>query len=391
LVWLFDESYGLVTPEEAEVCLPASSKWLNRLAKGDRIHFVDTSDRDRYLEVIHIEKHGVWAQSMNSAFVATGTILQHLSEHLPSPNPHETLIGVIPNIEGHLLLQCGDRLLLTPTMEPSTNAQLDKSGCVRRPARIGCTLPENFKDIRVGDSVWLDEGKIGGVVEQKDDSGLTIHILHARPNGEKLKGDKGINFPDSILRIPAMTKRDRINLRFVVEHADLVAMSFSSNRQDVVDLLNEIELIGNRRPGILLKIETRRGFENLPDMLLEAMKAPACGVIIARGDLAVEFGYQRLAEVQEEILRMCEAAHTPVILATQGLEKLAKQGIPSRVEISDTAMLNRAECVMLKKGTHILEAVEALDNILCRMQRQQNKKRSVVRELKLAKAFKSYA
>ena len=137
-------------------------------------------------------------------------------------------------------------------------------------------------------------------------------------------------------------------------------------------------------PAIVLKIETRRGFENLPDMLLTAMRSPCCGVMIARGDLAVECGFERLAEVQEEILWICEAAHVPVIWATQVLETLAKEGMPSRAEITDAAMGHRAECVMLNKGPHVLSAVRVLDDILRRMQAHQAKKRAMLRELRLA-------
>jgi pyruvate kinase len=144
---------------------------------------------------------------------------------------------------------------------------------------------------------------------------------------------------------------------------------------------------GDRQPAIVLKIETKRGFENLPAMLLEAMKAPRCGVMIARGDLAVECGFERLAEVQEEMLWICEAAHVPVVWATQVLEALAKQGMPSRAEITDAAMGHRAECVMLNKGPHILSAVRTLDDILKRMEAHQCKKRSMMRELHLAHAL----
>ena len=134
----------------------------------------------------------------------------------------------------------------------------------------------------------------------------------------------------------------------------------------------------------MLKIETRRGFRNLPDMLLTAMRTPGCGVMIARGDLAVECGFERLAEVQEEILWVCEAAHVPVIWATQVLESLAKLGMPSRAEITDAAMGHRAECVMLNKGPHVVSAVSVLDDILRRMQPHQSKKRAMLRELHLA-------
>ena len=146
--------------------------------------------------------------------------------------------------------------------------------------------------------------------------------------------------------------------------------------------------LGDRRPAVVLKIETKRGFENLPAMLLEAMKAPRCGVMIARGDLAVECGFERLAEVQEEILWFCEAAHVPVIWATQVLESLAKAGQPSRAEITDAAMSHRAECVMLNKGPYVTEAVHMLDDILRRMHGHQTKKRPQLRELRLVSGFR---
>jgi pyruvate kinase len=137
----------------------------------------------------------------------------------------------------------------------------------------------------------------------------------------------------------------------------------------------------------MLKIETRRGFERLPETLLAALRMPCCGVMIARGDLAVECGFERLAEVQEEILWICEAAHVPAVWATQVLEGLAKQGTPSRAEITDAAMGHRAECVMLNKGPHIVAAVRMLDDILQRMEGHQFKKRNMLRELRLAHAL----
>jgi len=99
--------------------------------------------------------------------------------------------------------------------------------------------------------------------------------------------------------------------------------------------------------------------------------------------LAVEAGWERLSELQEDILWICEAAHVPVIWATQVLEGLAKKGLPSRAEITDAAMSARAECVMLNKGPHILSAVRFLDGILSRMQAHQYKKRDLMRQLEV--------
>jgi pyruvate kinase len=101
----------------------------------------------------------------------------------------------------------------------------------------------------------------------------------------------------------------------------------------------------------------------------------------------VECGYPRLAEVQEEILWISEAAHIPVIWATQVLETLAKKGVPSRSEITDAAMGERAECVMLNKGPYLVTAVSVLADILTRMQAHHEKKRSMLRQLHLAAAL----
>ncbi|MEE9253663.1 MAG: pyruvate kinase, partial [Pseudomonadales bacterium] len=114
------------------------------------------------------------------------------------------------------------------------------------------------------------------------------------------------------------------------------------------------------------------------------MRSPSVGVMVARGDLAVEIGYARLAEVQEQILWMCEAAHVPVIWATQVLKDLAKKGIPSRAEVTDAAMSGRAECVMLNKGPFIVNAVEFLSGVLERMAEHQNKKTSKLRQLNVS-------
>jgi pyruvate kinase len=134
----------------------------------------------------------------------------------------------------------------------------------------------------------------------------------------------------------------------------------------------------------MLKIETQRGFEQLPTLLLSAMRAGSGSVMIARGDLAVECGFERLAEVQEEILWLCEAAHVPVIWATQVLESLASGGVPSRAEVTDAAMSDRAECVMLNKGPRVVQAVQTLDSILRRMQNHQHKKSALLRSLHIA-------
>jgi pyruvate kinase len=245
-------------------------------------------------------------------------------------------------------------------------------------------LPEIFADLCPQEPVWFDDGKIGGIIESVSPERVTVRVTIAKPDGDKLGEDKGINFPNSAIRLPAMTNKDIADLAFVVKHADIVGLSFVRRPEDVAALQSKLARLNASEMGIMLKIETRTAFEHLPAILLQAMRGGKVGVMIARGDLAVECGWERLAEVQEEILWVCEAAHIPVIWATQVLENLAKTGAPSRAEITDAAMGERAECVMLNKGPHLVQAVQVLDDILCRMEAHQSKKSARLRRLHLS-------
>ena len=386
-IWLMAEGSSGALPENADVSLFVAAEWLAGLQPEDTIKLVDTADRDRCFYVVAVENDGVWVHCSQTTFVMSGTVLEHCDKTKEAIIGYETEIKNIPPLEGSLLLHQDDRLLIRADQQLGRQPEFDEGGKVVAPAEIGCTLPEVFDYVAVGDPVWLDDGKIGAVVESKSSEGLLVRITYARPNGTKLRCDKGINFPDTQLHLPALSALDKTYLVFIVEHADIVAMSFANSSEDVRELNAEIRRIGKGSPGVVLKIETKRGFESLPEMLLEAMHASSCGVMIARGDLAVECGYQRMAEIQEEILWACEAAHVPVIWATQVLETLARDGIPTRAEITDAAMGQRAECIMLNKGSYILKALNYLDDILQRMATHQEKKRPQMRKLKLAGTF----
>jgi pyruvate kinase len=283
-----------------------------------------------------------------------------------------------------LRLRPGDTLIVTRDLTPGEPALFDAAGHCVRPARIGCTLPEVFAAARPGERILFDDGAIAGVVRAVHENELRVEINQTPVRGARLRGDKGINLPDSRLVLGALTEKDLRDLRFVAKHADMVGLSFVGSSRDVFAMQAQLARQKSDQLGLVLKIETRRAFERLPSLLLAAMRSPVAGVMIARGDLAVECGYERLAELQEEILWISEAAHVPVIWATQVLESLAKEGRPSRAEITDAAMSERAECVMLNKGPYIVEAVHTLDDILRRMQGHQHKKRPMLRKLRLA-------
>jgi len=255
------------------------------------------------------------------------------------------------------------------------------------PGRVSLPIPQIYRDVRRGETVCFDDGRIAGIIEKKNPDRLQVRITHTRRPVERLASDKGVNFPDTQLGLPALGAKDLQDLEFAARHADMVGLSFANRPEDVQELRKHLLELDCKDLGVVLKIETKWGFANLPDLILEAMKFPACGVMIARGDLAVELGFERLAEVQEEILWLCESAHVPVIWATQVLEGLTRRGHASRAEITDAAMSGAAECVMLNKGPHITQAVRTLDNILQRMQGHHAKKRSLLRKLQVAADF----
>jgi pyruvate kinase len=277
----------------------------------------------------------------------------------------------------YLRLGTGDHLLLTREAHGSPPHHAEP-----RPAQIGCSLPEAFTVTRRGHHVWLDDGKLGGVVEAVEQNSIELRITSAAAKGAKLRAGKGINLPDAALDIDLLGSHSEDALEFAAEHADIVELSFVSRAQEVERVNGYLDQHSRPEVGMILKIETRRAFEHLPGMLLAALggERPA-GVMIARGDLAVECGYERLAEVQEEILWLCQAAQVPVIWATQVLDQLARTGRPSRAEITDAAMGVRAECVMLNKGPRIIEAISVLDDILGRMEQHHRKQRSLLPRL----------
>lgn len=276
----------------------------------------------------------------------------------------------------------GEHIILTkePTLGKrskfgAANEQLEK-------AEIGVQLPNIIDDVNLGDIILFDDGMIESIVLDKMDGQLEIVITNCYKS--KLSSRKGINLPNTQLNLPALTEADLKNIPFVIQHADIVGYSFVRTREDVKQLYAHLFENGGKDLGVVFKIENKEAFENLPGILLEGMKHNKIGVMIARGDLAVEIGFERISEVQNQILWICEAAHIPVIWATQVLENLAKTGIPTRAEVSDAALGSYAECVMLNKGPFINDAITTLKDILIRMETHSFKRKSSLRPLKVA-------
>ena len=364
---------GRVAPADTLNRIPLPRDFIDALRPGDRIAFRDARGSRRTLSV-NGKDAGCWqVHCRDTAYLLPG--LRLAVERGPREETLTAKVGQLPALEQFLLLRIGDRLRVH--REPCTGrpAVVDADGAVNAPARIGCTSEEVFRHLRVGEPVVFDDGRIRGEIVERRDDRFEVEVVYAAEGGARLRADKGINFPQSDLQFSGLTAKDRQDLRFIARHADMVNVSFVNRVADVQELLSELRALqAEDSLGIILKIETQSGFNNLTDILIEAMQAPRVGVMIARGDLAVECGWENMARIQEEILSLCQSAHVPVVWATQVLENLAKKGIPSRAEITDAAMAQRAECVMLNKGPHISLAVRMLDYILRNMEDYRHKR-----------------
>jgi pyruvate kinase len=261
-------------------------------------------------------------------------------------------IGQVKRRAGERLV-AGDRFkLVTDAASFTQNAMIEAV----------CEPPNVLRHLSPGTEVALDDGKLGGVVEACAPGCATVHVLRTQLKGFKLRPERGLTFPRAELRLDPLTKDDLTDLDFVAHNADMVGFSFVQSAADISRLQEELAARRNdwRRLGIVAKIETAQAVANLPDIIVRAAGKQPFGVMIAHGDLAVAIGFERLAEMQEEILWLCEAAHVPVIWATQVLEEMVKSGLPTRGEMTDAAMGTRAECMMLNKGPNVGEAITAL-------------------------------
>jgi len=331
------------------VVLPVEGEGLDALQRGDRLRGRDASGRWRELVVLDTATDGIGMSCNQRCRFIRGLRFQQEGGRAWLE------VADLPAAPGELLLRPGDVLRLTavPTEAPDA---------------VACSLPEVFASLSEGERVLFDDGRIEAVIHSVSPAELGLTITHARPRGSRLRNDKGINFPDSPLALPALTAKDQGDLAFATEHADLLSYSFVHSVADIEALQLALQRAGREDLPVVLKIETRRAFLDLPRLLLAAMRRPApVGVMIARGDLAIECGWEALAEIQEEILRICAAAHVPCIWATQVLEAMARTGMPTRAEITDAAMGARAEVVMLNKGPNITATVRTLREIVDRM------------------------
>ena len=363
-----------VSDEDIPQTFPVEEQVFTLLEVGDELELIDTRNKKRRLKVAAKEAGRIQLHAYETCYLATGMEIRTNRQDLPG-----FVLGEVAPQEMAIILREGDTLRIDKAPIPGEPAVIDEDGHLVREAHTSCQLKAVFEQVQVGEAVLFDDGKIAAEIIEKSADYFRVKILRAKLNGAKLKAEKGINFPTTDLGISGLTAKDREDLAFVVEHADAVNYSFVNSAADVEALLLELKrLKAIDQLNIILKIETRRAYNNLTSILLAAMRTRYIGVMIARGDLAVETGWDNIGLVQREIIAQCNAAHIPVVWATQVLENLAKKGLPSRSEITDVVNAVQAECVMLNKGLYITHAIRLLSKIMRDTERYSSKKEAML-------------
>jgi len=227
-------------------------------------------------------------------------------------------------------------------------------------SRVGTTYPELAGDVARGDTLLLDDGAIELLVQAVD--GSTIHCMVV--GGGKLSNSKGINKKGGGLSAPALTDKDRADIRFAAEiGADYVAVSFVRNGDDV-RLARELLQEAGGRCGIVAKVERAEALRAIDDII-----HAADAVMVARGDLGVEIGDAELPAVQKRLISRTRDLNSVVITATQMMQSMIESPIPTRAEVFDVAnaVLDGTDAVMLSAessiGKYPAKVVEALDRI----------------------------
>src|SRR5438309_3364808 len=243
------------------------------------------------------------------------------------------------------------------TLQTGTRFILDQDAAAGDSNRVQLPHAELFESVRPGTSILIDDGKVRLNVIEADAGQIVSEVKVGGADSD----NKGVNVPDVVVPIPALTEKDRDDLVFALEQrADWIALSFVQRPEDVAEARS---LIGERA-ALLAKIEKPAAIDRLNDII-----ALADAVMVARGDLGVELPPEQVPPLQNKIVATARQFGKPVVVATQMLESMVTSPTPTRAEVSDvaTAIYDGADAVMLSAesatGQYPLEAVQMMDRI----------------------------
>jgi pyruvate kinase len=356
--------------EPAHICV--DRYFFKKIKKGSTVKVVDVNGKKACITITELDKR-------HAEGVIDKKVYLDASSKLSLKGNKGAILNIDSQVEPIRLFK-EDLLVITERDELGRSAKVDENGELIKPARISCSFKGIAVDINVGESVFIDDGKIGLEVVEKGAQSIKCRVKNAKASGTLLKEEKGINFPQTNVKTAALTDADRKNILAVIDFADHLSVSFCQNAKDISDL-QDLLIHKNRSDiGIIAKIETQQAVMNMPEILEQLLTWEKSGVMIARGDLAIEVGFKNMAQIQETLLDICDAAHMPVIWATQVLESQMKNNLPSRAEVTDAAMAGRAECVMLNKGAFATDTIDVLIHILDDMHSIFKKNRQLLKK-----------
>ena len=237
--------------------------------------------------------------------------------------------------------------------------------CTCTAERLYITYPEFARDVKPGEDLLLDDGKLlFRVVETNGIDEVKAKVIH----GGVLSSKKGVNLPNTVVSLPSLTEKDKRDLAFILEHElNWIALSFVRKAGDIRHLKSTINELGTpaNMPGIIAKIEKPDAVKNMDEIIAEAD-----GIMVARGDLGVELPLEQVPLVQKRLIRKCNHLAKPIIVATQMMEGMINNIRPTRAEVNDVAnsVLDGADAVMLSGETSVgqypEEVVETMQKII---------------------------
>lgn len=265
-------------------------------------------------------------------------------------------IGILADLQGPKL-RCGDFANKEEELKEGQSFRFDLQDSEGDSSRVTLPHPEIFNAVKPGSSLLVADGQIRLTVKKSGKNFTDCVVI----SGGTISNRKGVNVPDVVLPVKALSEKDRNDLEFVCSlGVDWLALSFVQRPEDVIEARN----LANGRASILSKIEKPAAVNNFGKIL-----EVSDGIMIARGDLGVELPVQELPPIQKRLVRACRKAAKPVIVATQMLESMITSPVPTRAEVSDvaTAIYEGADAIMLSAesaiGDYPVEAVETMDKV----------------------------
>lgn len=274
---------------------------------------------------------------------------------------HNLNIAILADLQGPKIRigQVRDNM---EVLEKDQVVEITNKECISTFKKIYITYDMLPKEVEIGDAILIDDGKIElRVLKTNRRDSITAKVV----NGGKISNNKGVNLPDTKTTVPALTAKDRKDLKFAMNNgANWIALSFVRSPQDVLDLK---KIIGKKNSymKVMAKIEKPEALEELDEII-----KVADGIMIARGDLAVEVPQERMPLIQKDIIARCIKYAKPVVVATQMMDSMIENPNPTRAEITDVAnaVIDGADAVMLSGetsvGKHPVKVIQVMEKIL---------------------------